>query len=188
MRVTKLQIRIAMLVAVALSFSACQSAQRPASLLPARTAPALTSTVPAPVSTAQQTPARPLASPPERTQVQAAVETKAPASQTQAPSPTQSSDPVGDLITRVEKDFQAGLDAYKAGQTDAAKRDFDNAFNALLESNLDVRSDQRLEKEFDRVVEGVNHLDLGSLASDSDAQKPEPAPIDETNGITPSAD
>ena len=88
----------------------------------------------------------------------------------------------------MEKDFQAGLDAYKAGQTDAARQDFDNAFNALLESNLDVRSDDRLEKEFDRIVEGVNHLDLGGLAADSEAQKSEPAPIDETNGITPSAD
>ena len=88
----------------------------------------------------------------------------------------------------MEKDFQAGLDAYQAGQTDAAKQDFDRAFNALLESNLDIRSDNRLEKEFDRIVEGVNHLDLGNLASDSEAQKSEPAPIDETNGITPAAD
>ncbi len=95
---------------------------------------------------------------------------------------------MADLIARVEKDFQAGLDAYKAGQTDAARQDFDNAFNTLLESKLDIRSDDRLEKEFDRIVEGVNHLDLGSLASDSEAQKSEPAPIDETNGITPSAD
>jgi membrane-bound lytic murein transglycosylase D len=88
----------------------------------------------------------------------------------------------------VETDFQAGLDAYQAGQTDTAKQDFDRAFNALLESNLDIRSDNRLEKEFDRIVEGVNHLELGSLASDSEAQKSEPAPIDETNGITPAAD
>jgi membrane-bound lytic murein transglycosylase D len=88
----------------------------------------------------------------------------------------------------VEKDFQAGLDAYHAGHTETAREDFDHAFNALLESNLDVRSDDRLEKEFDRIVEGVNHLDLGGLAADSEAQKPEPAPIDETNGITPSAD
>lgn len=95
---------------------------------------------------------------------------------------------MGDLITKVETDFQAGLDAYQAGQTDAAKQDFDRAFNALLESNLDIRSDNRLEKEFDRIVEGVNHLDLGNLASDSEAQKSEPAPIDETNGITPAAD
>jgi len=95
---------------------------------------------------------------------------------------------VGDLVARVEKDYQAGLDAYQAGQTDTAKQDFDSAFNALLESNLDIRSDGRLEKEFDRIVEGVNHLDLGNLASDSEAQKSEPAPIDETNGITPAAD
>jgi membrane-bound lytic murein transglycosylase D len=105
-------------------------------------------------------------------------------------SATQDSDPVGDLIAKVEKSYQAGLAAYETGQTDAAKQDFDSAFNALLESNLDIRSDDRLEKEFDRVVEGVNHLDLGALgfASDSNAQKSEPAPIDETNDITLSAD
>jgi membrane-bound lytic murein transglycosylase D len=98
---------------------------------------------------------------------------------------------VGDLIAKVEKAYQSGLADYQAGRTDAAKQEFDNAFNTLLESNLDIRSDDRLEKEFDRVVEGVNHLDLGDLApdsSDSEAQKSEPAPIDETNGITPAAD
>ena len=98
------------------------------------------------------------------------------------------SDNVADLIARVEKDYQAGLDAFHSGETDAAKQHFDNAFNALLGSNVDIRSDERLEKEFDRIVEGVDHLDLGDLASDSDTQKSEPAPIDETNGITPSAD
>ena len=69
-----------------------------------------------------------------------------------------------------------------------AKQNFDEAFNALLESKLDIRSDNRLEKEFDRVVDGVNQLDLGDAASDSEAQKSEPAPIDETNGITPAAE
>ena len=104
------------------------------------------------------------------------------------------SDPVSDLITRVEKDYQAGLNAYQAGQTDAAKQDFDTALNALLESNFDIRSDDRLQKEFDRIVEGINHLDLDTLGlasdstPDSDAQKSEPAPIDETNDITLSPD
>jgi membrane-bound lytic murein transglycosylase D len=97
---------------------------------------------------------------------------------------------VADLIARVEKDYQTGLSAYKAGQADAAKQHFDTALNALLESNLDIRSDDRLEKEFDRIVEGINQLDLGSLGltSDSEAQKSEPAPIDETNDITLSTD
>jgi membrane-bound lytic murein transglycosylase D len=143
----------------------------------------MTAAAPAP----QQTQAPPQAATPKPQEAPAEVpaETK-----TQPPSTSQNSDPVADLVSRVEKDYQAGLDAYHAGQTDAAKQDFDNAFNALLGSSLDVRSDDRLEKEFDRIVEGVNRLDLGSLgfASDSEAQKSEPAPIDETNGITPSAD
>jgi membrane-bound lytic murein transglycosylase D len=184
MRVAKLQLRIAVLAVVALSASSCQTAQKPASLLPARTAPALTAaTTPAAVPAAQQ--ATPQAAVPEQPQLP--VEPISDANPPSTPAPP-AADPVGDLIAKVEKDYQAGLDAYHAGQTDAAKQDFDNAFNALLESNLDIRSDDRLGKEFDHIVDGVNQLDLGSFASDSDAQKSEPAPIDETNGITPAAD
>ncbi len=98
------------------------------------------------------------------------------------------SDAVADLVSKVEADFQAGLADYQAGRKDAAKQEFDNAFNALLESNLDIRSDNRLAKEFDRVVDGINRLDLGDLTTDSEGQKAEPAPIDETNGIVPAAD
>ncbi len=86
-----------------------------------------------------------------------------PRGQAESPAPVPASDPVADLIAKVEKDYQAGLAAYKAGQTEVAKQDFDNAFNGLLESNLDIRSDDRLEKEFDHIVEGVNGLDLYSL-------------------------
>ena len=109
----------------------------------------------------------------------------APAVDVPAPNPP---DPVGDLIARVEKEYQDGLANYQAGHADAAKQNFDNAFNTLLESKLDIRSDQRLQNEFDRITDGVDHLNFTDLASDSEAQKSEPAPIDETNGITPSAD
>jgi membrane-bound lytic murein transglycosylase D len=195
MRVAKLQLRIAMLGAMALSASSCQTAHKPASLLPPRTAPALTAvTAATPDPAPQQTP--PTSSPaatakPPQVQTQAPAQAAAPAdAKPESPPPATASDPVADLVARVEKDYQAGLDAYHAGQTEAAKQNFDNAINALLESNLDIRSDDRLQKEFDRVVEGVNRLDLASLgfASDSDAQKSEPAPIDETNDITLSPD
>ena len=170
---------------MALSVSACQTAQRPVSLLPARTAPPLTSTAPVPVPPQQQASPTAPAAAPEQPQVpaEASAETNA---QTAPAKPAP--DAVAELISRVEKDFQAGLDAYNSGHSEVARQDFDKAFNALLESNLGVGSDDRLEKEFNRMVEGVNHLDLGALASDSEAQKTEPAPIDETNGITPSAD
>src|SRR5580700_6257669 len=183
MRVAKLQTRIAMLAALSLSASSCQTVQKPVALRPPGTAPALTATVPTPQPPQQAQPA-PQATPPKpKVQPESSPEAKA-----QAPPSTPPSDPVGDLIVKVEKDYQAGLDAYHAGRTDVAKQDFDHAFNALLESNLDIRSDDRLEKEFDRIVEGVNHLDLSALGfasdSNSDAQKAEPAPIDETNDIT----
>jgi len=177
-----------MLAVLALSASSCQTAQKPVPLLPTKTAPALTVAAPAPVPAPQQTPAAPQQA---ATAKQPQVQAQAPAeTKPESPSPTRDSDPVGDLVSQVEKDYQAGLAAYQAGKTDAAKQDFDSAFNALLGSNLDIRSDDRLEKEFDRIVEGVNHLDLGTLgfASDSEAQKSEPAPIDETNDITLSAD
>ena len=70
-------------------------------------------------------------------------------------------DAIADLIARVEKEYQAGLANYQAGKIDAAKKNFDNAFNALLDSKLDVRSDDRLEKEFEHIVAGVNQLNLG---------------------------
>ena len=110
-----------------------------------------------------------------------------------APASAPVSDPVADLIAKVEKEYQAGMANYQAGKIDEAKQNFDNALNALLSSNLDVRSDERLQKEFDHVVAGVNQLYPGGTSADpasqQDAQqKSEPAPIDETNGITPAAD
>ncbi|MFZ3276260.1 MAG: transglycosylase SLT domain-containing protein [Candidatus Sulfotelmatobacter sp.] len=195
MRVAKFHVRIAMLAVLALAGSSCQTAQKPASLVPAKTAPALT----APTAATRQ--AAPQQTPPTSSRVAAE---NPPQASTQTPdqapdqgktkpesaSPSPTADPVANLIAGVEKDYQAGLDSYRAGQTDVAKQHFDSAINALLESTLDIRSDDRLQQEFDRIVEGVNRLDLASLgyASDSDAQKSEPAPIDETNGITPSAD
>ena len=94
------------------------------------------------------------------------------------------------MIDRVEKEYLAGVANYHAGRNEAAKQNFDNAFNALLDSKLDMRSDSRLEKEFERISDGVNHLDLpGTQPGDASAeQKSEPAPIDETNEVTPAVD
>src|ERR1700692_4285360 len=186
MRVTKLQMRIAMLAAVALAASSCQSAKKPAVVVPPTTAPTLTATAPAPTPSPKKSQAAssPVAPPKqEHAPVQDQVE-----DERKPASPPPETDPVAELVARVEKQYQLGLDAFHSGQNDVAKQDFDTAFNMLLATHLDVRSDDRLEAEFDRIVEGVNHLDLGGLASDAGPQKSEPAPIDETNGITPSAD
>src|ERR1017187_1868530 len=181
MRLAKLYVRTAVLAVLAIAGSACQSAKKPVSLLPPAKAPAL--------KAAQPTTQAPVAKP--ETQVAQAQEQPAqkPASAepdvpTSAPVP----DAVGDLIARAEKEYQAGLANHQAGKAEEAKQNFDNALNALLTSNLDIRSDDRLQKEFDRVVPGVKELSPGATADTEAQQKSEPAPIDETNGITPAAD
>ncbi len=102
-------------------------------------------------------------------------------------------DPVADLIARVEKEYQAGQDNYQAGHLEAAKQNFDSAFNLLLGSGFDLRStnsDDRLERELDRILDGINTLELAALQQGDGfaEQKSEPAPIDEANEVTPAVD
>ncbi len=175
-----------------LAASGCHSAQKPAKVIPPANPPALKS---APV-TAQAAPAKPAA--PQATKSEPTKEAAA-AQESSKPEPTVSieplPDPVGDLVSKAEVEYQTGLASYHAGKSDEAKQHFDTALDSLLGSNVDVRSDARLEKEFDRIVQGVNELYPGGPSADGEQaqeqgqqQKAEPAPIDETNGLAPSAD
>ncbi len=95
-------------------------------------------------------------------------------------------DPVDALIALVEKEYQAGRANYAAGHLDAAKDSFDRAFNMLLLSGQDVRNNDRLQAEFEKLVEGVNNLEMVALQQGDGftQQKAEPAPIDEANEVT----
>src|SRR5208283_1564451 len=99
-------------------------------------------------------------------------------------------DPVAELIARVEKEYLAGQENYHAGHLEAAKQNFDAAFNLLLESGFDLQSDERLEAELNRILDCTNSTELEALqAGDGSAeQKSEPAPIDEANEVTPPVD
>src|ERR1700678_4176136 len=99
-------------------------------------------------------------------------------------------DPVADLIARVEKEYQAGKDNYQAGRLEAAKLNFDSAFNQLLGNGFDLKSDDRLEQELDRILDGINGLEAAALQQGDGfaEQKSEPAPIDEANELTPTVD
>jgi len=152
---------------------ACQSAQKPSSFLPPAQAqaPALIAAS-SPPDPHQRKPAA--AEPQSKPQVPQALEV----------------DPVGDLIAQVEKEYQSGQDNYRAGHLEAAKQNFDSAFNQLLGSGFDLRSDDRLERELDRILDGINGLELAALQQGDGfaEQKSEPAPIDEANELTPAVD
>jgi len=152
----------------------CQSAQKQTFMPPPKAqAPALVAAA-TPQDTAQPKPAV------ANTDAQA----KAQAAQALAV------DPVGDLIAKVEKEYKAGQDNYNSGHLEAAKANFDSAFNQLLGGGLDLQSDSRLEAELNRILDGVNSLELTALQQGDGfaEQKSEPAPIDEANELTPAVD
>jgi membrane-bound lytic murein transglycosylase D len=156
---------------------ACQSAQKPSSFMPPAQAqaPALIAAS-SPPDPHKQKPDAAAAEPQSKPPVPQALEV----------------DPVGDLIARVEKEYQSGQDNYRAGHLEAAKQNFDSAFNQLLGSGFDLRSssDDRLERELDRILDGINSLELAALQQGDGfaEQKSEPAPIDEANDLNPPVD
>ncbi len=95
-------------------------------------------------------------------------------------------DPVPELIKQVEDKYAKGEANYRAGHLEAAREDFDLAFDTLLSSAVAVHSDDRLEREFEKIVEGVNRLEMLALKEGDGftEQRSEPAPIDEANEVT----
>src|ERR1017187_8714861 len=107
-----------------------------------------------------------------------------------APKVQPAADPKPDaaaaLIAQAEKLYMAGQADYEAGHLEAARKDFDQAFDTLLSSKLDIHGDQRLEDEFDKMIQAVHDLEIAALQKGDGftEQRSEPAPIDEANDIT----
>jgi len=99
---------------------------------------------------------------------------------------TQKGDPVAALIAQVEKQYEQGQAEYQAGHLESAKSSFDKAVDMLLQSPIDIRSDDRLQREFDKIIEGVNQLEMVALKEGDGftEQKTVPAPITEANEVT----
>src|SRR4029077_9790492 len=82
--------------------------------------------------------------------------------------------------------FASGQQNYKAGHLEAARKDFDDAVDALLESGYDLDNDPRLGELFHRVVDTVYTYELQAFrAGDGFQEAPAvPAPIDEVAEMT----
>jgi membrane-bound lytic murein transglycosylase D len=90
------------------------------------------------------------------------------------------------LIQRVEAKFASGEQNYKAGHLEAARKDFDEAVDWILESGYDPASDPRLNELFHRVIDTVYSYELQAFrAGDGFSEPPAvPAPIDEVAEMT----
>jgi membrane-bound lytic murein transglycosylase D len=90
------------------------------------------------------------------------------------------------LIQQVEAKFASGEQNYKAGHLEAARKDFDDAVDWMLQSGYDPNSDPQLSELFHRVVDTVYTYELQAFrAGDGFNEAPAvPAPIDEVAEMT----
>lgn len=90
------------------------------------------------------------------------------------------------LIAKVQEKFVAGEQNFKAGRLEAARRDFDDAVDWMLESGYDPDGDAKLSEVFHHVVDTVYAYELQAFsAGDGFSESAAvPAPIDEVAEMT----
>src|SRR5258708_38219288 len=119
-------------------------------------------------------------------------QTPAPAPETKPITPAEpvQADPVPAIIAEAEKAFQKGVEEHKAGHLESAKTNFDHAMTLVMNRPGDVKSDDRLQQEFDKITQEAHRLEMASLneADRFTDQKTEPATISRATKFTPPAD
>src|SRR5216683_2101058 len=172
MRIKLFHMPVAALLAALSAGLGCAAAKKPASALRFQDAPPIQAS--GARTAPPQTPA-------------AAAPTATPAPKPEVKTAEVKPDPAAALILKAEKERQAGEDEYNAGDKDAAKEHFDRATNLLNDASSEIHSDPRVQREYDRVLEGLKKLEATALQpadNPTDQQKTEPAPIDEANEVT----
>jgi len=90
------------------------------------------------------------------------------------------------LIEKVQEKFASGEQNFKAGHLEAARKDFDDAVDWMLESGYDPDGDPKLSEVFHHVVDAVYAYELQAFrAGDGFSEAPAvPAAIDEVAEMT----
>ena len=89
------------------------------------------------------------------------------------------------LIQQVEEAYARGEANYRKGRLPEAKQEFDRAVDLMLTSRLDIKSNTELQEEFDRVVDGVNGLEMEALKlGNGFVPKEEETPADVAENVT----
>jgi membrane-bound lytic murein transglycosylase D len=92
---------------------------------------------------------------------------------------------VQQLIDQVEKAYANGEASYRKGRLPEAKAEFDRAVDLMLTTGLDIKSEPKLQDEFDRILDQVNGLEMEALKiGNGFAPKVEPSPADVASDVT----
>src|SRR5438045_348466 len=94
------------------------------------------------------------------------------------------------LVQKVQEKFASGEQNFKAGRLEAARKDFDDAVDWMLESGYDPESDPALSALFHHVVDTVYAYELQAFRGGEGATEAAavPAPIDEVAAVAVPAD
>ena len=103
-----------------------------------------------------------------------------------APEPVPVHDPIADLIAESQRHFVAGERELGLGHLEQARASFDLAIELLLKSPYGARTEARLRRHFDHLVERISAHELMALAQGDGfvEKKSEPASIDKLLAIS----
>lgn len=89
------------------------------------------------------------------------------------------------LIASVEQSLARGQASYRQGRLTDAKRNFDSAVDQMLSSSIDIRTNSRLQDEYNHVLDVVNGLEMEALKQGNGfAPTEEPTPAEVANDVT----
>jgi membrane-bound lytic murein transglycosylase D len=89
------------------------------------------------------------------------------------------------LIQQVEAAYARGEADYRRGRLSEAKLEFDRAVDLMLLSGMEIKSDPQLQEELDRIVDGVNALEMEALKKGNGFVQPEePTPAEAAEDAT----
>jgi membrane-bound lytic murein transglycosylase D len=105
------------------------------------------------------------------------------------PPPTPEEQHVRVLITQVEAAYARGSADYQKGMLAEAKEEFDRAVDLMLSSGIDIKSNEELQDEFDKIVDQVNALEMDALKQGNGfVPKEETTPSEAASDITFTSD
>jgi membrane-bound lytic murein transglycosylase D len=91
------------------------------------------------------------------------------------------------VIGTAESHFKKGEDAYSAGEYDRARREFDDAVDSILVSELDVQESQELKIYYRTLIEKINRYQIAAIEQKDGGfseQRHEPSPLDKIASLS----
>jgi membrane-bound lytic murein transglycosylase D len=94
---------------------------------------------------------------------------------------------VRDVTGVASQHFQRGEQAYKSGQYDMARREFDEAVDAILTAPINIATDDELRAYYRELIEKINRYQIISMEQKDGGfseQRYEPSPLDKLASLS----